>query len=116
MRNSILQDQISYSELTDTLNQHLLQARAVVEFMSVDHCNNDGKFSASDEIVGNMLWTAQTLLQNAIQTAGELHELNRQAYLQVQEAQQAFQSCSKAKLSRIEQQRLAQTVKGGNDE
>lgn len=104
------------SQLTDELNQHLTQASALIDFMSVDYCNNENEFTANPEIVGNLLWTAQTLLDHAKKSANRLYEFNRETYLQEREAQQAFKTGTKAKINRIEQQRLAQTVKGGSDE
>lgn len=67
----------TYLDKADALNQHLLQAKAVIDYLSVDHSETGGEFSVNAEVVGNMLWTAQTLLKNAIQTADELHEVSK---------------------------------------
>lgn len=106
----------TFSQLTDELNQHLTQASALIDFMSVDYCNNENEFTANAEIVGNMLWTAQTLLDHAKKSADRLYHFNRQVYLQESETKQAFKAGTQQKLARIEQQRLTQTVKGGSDE
>lgn len=58
-------------DLFDELTQHISQARAVVDYMAVDIAQN-GEFSVSNEIVAETLWTAQTLLKNASQTADKL--------------------------------------------
>ncbi|AHG87295.1 hypothetical protein F544_20670 [Bibersteinia trehalosi USDA-ARS-USMARC-190] len=104
------------SKLTDELDQHLTQVSALIDFMSVDYCNNGNEFTANAEIVGNLLWTAQTLLDQAKKSADQLYHFNRQAYLQESKAQQAFKAGTQQKLAHIEQERLAQTTKGGNDD
>ncbi|AHG73255.1 hypothetical protein X781_11070 [Mannheimia sp. USDA-ARS-USMARC-1261] len=52
--------------------------------MSVDYCNNENEFTANPEIVGNLLWTAQTLLDHAKKSADKLYHFNRETYLQAQ--------------------------------
>lgn len=89
----------SYSEIADELDQHLIQAQAVIDCLSVDICNNEGEFSVSGDCVSGMLWTAQTLLQNAIKAADKLHK----AKLQETTPQ------AEIKIAQIEQQRLSQT-------
>ncbi|WP_373766681.1 hypothetical protein [Glaesserella sp.] len=67
----------TYLNKSDDLDRHLSQAKAVIDYLCVDHGATGGEFSVNAEIVGNMLWTAQTLLENAIQTASELHEVSK---------------------------------------
>lgn len=67
----------TYLDKADELDRHLFQAKAVIDYLCVDHGETGGNFSVNTEIVGNMLWTAQTLLENAIQTASDLHEVSK---------------------------------------
>lgn len=91
----------SYLEIADELDQHLIQVQAVIDCLSVDICNNKGEFSVSGDCVSGMLWTAQTLLQNAIKTADKLHKAKLQ--------ETAFTPQAEIKIAQIEQQRLSQT-------
>lgn len=61
-------------DLFDELTQHLSQAQAVVDYMAIDIAQN-GEFTVSQEIIANMLWTAQTLLKNANTTAIKFNEV-----------------------------------------
>ncbi len=77
MRNS---DKIEYLDLTNELEQHLSQAEAVINYLNVDLGENQ-EFSASVDIVIGMLWTAQTLIENAKYTAEQLHRHSQKAFL-----------------------------------
>ncbi|MEG9498733.1 hypothetical protein [Mannheimia indoligenes] len=77
MRN---QDRIDYLDLINELDQHLLQVEAVINYLSIDLGENK-EFSASVDIVSGMLWTAQTLIENAKYTAERLHKHNQEAFL-----------------------------------
>lgn len=41
-----MRDFDTLSQLTDELNQHLTQVSALIDFMSVDYCNNENEFTA----------------------------------------------------------------------
>lgn len=69
--------QIEFLDLLDELNQHILQAKAVVDFLSVDFGENQG-FTASDNTVSGMLWAVQTLLNNAENVSGKMNQWNKQ--------------------------------------
>lgn len=77
MRN---QDKTDYLDLVNELDQHLSQVEAVINYLSVDLGENN-EFSVSVDIVSGMLWTAQTLIENAKDTAERLHTHNRKAFL-----------------------------------
>lgn len=64
-------------ELLDELTQHLCQAQAVVDYMAVDIALN-GEFTVSQDVIANMLWTAQTLLKSANTTAIKFNEVTVQ--------------------------------------
>ncbi|MEG9489624.1 hypothetical protein [Mannheimia indoligenes] len=74
------QDRTDYLDLVNELDQHLLQVEAVINYLSVDLGENK-EFSVSTDIVSGMLWTAQTLIENAKDTAERLHTHNRKAFL-----------------------------------
>lgn len=77
MRN---QDRTDYLDLVNELDQRLSQVEAVINYLSVDLGENN-EFSVSNDIVSCMLWTAQTLIENAKYTAERLHTHNRKAFL-----------------------------------
>ncbi|MEG9487025.1 hypothetical protein [Mannheimia indoligenes] len=77
MRN---QDRKDYLDLVNELDQHLLQVEAVINYLSVDLGENK-EFTAGLDVVSGMLWTAQTLIENAKDTAERLHKHNRKAFL-----------------------------------
>lgn len=77
MRN---QDRIDYLDLVNELDQHLSQVEAVISYLSVDLGENN-EFSVSNDVVSGMLWTAQTLIENAKDTAERLHTHNRKTFL-----------------------------------
>lgn len=77
MRN---QDRKDYLDLVNELDQHLLQVEAVINYLSVDLGENK-EFTTSLDIVSGMLWTAQTLIENAKDTAERLHKHNQEAFL-----------------------------------
>lgn len=77
MRNS---DKIDYLDLINELDQHLLQAEAVISYLGIDLGENKD-FTVSLDVVSGMLWTAQTLIENAKHTAERLHKHNRKAFL-----------------------------------
>lgn len=74
MRN---QHQNDFIDLLGELTQHILQAQAVVDFLSVDIGENE-EFSASRNTVSGMLWTVQTLLSNAESVSDKLSKWNKQ--------------------------------------
>lgn len=75
------QDRIDYLDLANELDQHLIQVQAVIDYLTLDIGNNKGEFSASGDCVSGMLWTAQTLIENAKYTADRLHKHSRKAFL-----------------------------------
>ncbi|GAB1656953.1 TPA: hypothetical protein PXA24_000009 [Mannheimia haemolytica] len=78
MRNS---DRKDYLDLANELDKHLIQVQAVIDYLTLDIGNNKGEFSVSGDCVSGMLWTAQTLIENAKYTADRLHKHNRKAFL-----------------------------------
>jgi len=63
-------------DIQNDLSQHITQAKAIIDYLSVDVSCSDG-FSASDEIIANTLWTVQTLLTNAANAQSELSQAIR---------------------------------------
>ncbi|QLB14653.1 hypothetical protein A6B39_03890 [Mannheimia granulomatis] len=74
------QDRIDYLDLVNELDQHLLQAEAVINHLGIDLGENE-EFSVSVSVVSGMSWTAQTLIENAKDTAERLHTHNRKVFL-----------------------------------
>lgn len=110
MRNS---DKIDYLDLANELDKHLIQVQAVIDYLTLDIGNNKGEFSVSGDCVSGMLWTAQTLIENAKYTADRLHKHNRKAFLEYcdnESEKRAFAPRTAAKMNRIEKQRLATGV------
>ncbi|MGX3021514.1 hypothetical protein [Ursidibacter sp. B-7004-1] len=70
------QSKKAYLDLLDTLDQNLIQASAVIDYMSTDVGENKD-FSVNIEVVANMLWTAQTLLSNALEVASKLNQVHK---------------------------------------
>lgn len=97
----------TYLELANDLDQHLMQAEAVISYLGMDLGENKD-FTVSLDIVSGMLWTAETLIENAKKTAKALHDHHRQ--------EAAFEQGTGQKIAQIEAHRLAQTTKGGDDE
>lgn len=63
-------------DIQNDLSQHITQAKAIIDYLSVDiSCN--GGFSVSNEIIANTLWAAKTLLTNADNTQNELNQAIR---------------------------------------
>ncbi|MCK3655966.1 hypothetical protein A4G19_15475 [Pasteurellaceae bacterium Macca] len=76
MRNLTAEQALSnYLDASDELHAKISQASALIEYLSVDLCeNNSQNFTPSIEIVGGMLWTISDLLTSSKVKYEELSE------------------------------------------
>ncbi|MDY4280930.1 MAG: hypothetical protein SOX56_07685 [[Pasteurella] mairii] len=55
-----------YSKVNFEVEQYIFQAKAILDYICEDFLTNNA-FTANDEMINNVLWTASTMLENALE-------------------------------------------------